>query len=364
MTQTRVVMPESPTIQTYKRTHTQSHPPSPSWYYREGSIRQSYSRSSGGIGGGSIRRSPTHSPGAPRRTRTSTSHDHSYIPNYSSRQSTSKASSNNSSSLNKPWEHMAQTYAWVLEQEIAEMTRKNDETVRWVLKQQERDVKERTMHTILSVENKYRQMMDDLVDEYQREAERWKAREEATRRSAMRWQRELERTVEEEFRRLQAKRREAERYRMAYDRRRAEEAAKERERRRVEREHEREEAQKDAWKRYEEAWSKLNTSTDELTFEMIPWPMFSPPQSVDSISPARVAMFFLSPVHVEDQPTRDRIKAALRRWHPDRFGRVLSRVKEDDKANVEEGAGIVVRCLNNLLERESANIPSIQAAHV
>jgi len=235
------------------------------------------------------------------------------------------------------------------------MSRKNEETVRWVMEQQERDVRERTMFNVLTVENKYRQMMDELVEEFDREAERWKSREQQTRRTAMRWQRDIEKSVQEELRRLQAKRREAERQRAAYDRRRAEADARERERRRIEREHNkvaREEAHKEAWRKYEELWAGLNASSEELSFESIPWPMFSSPKSVEGISPARVTMFFLSPVHSDGQSRKDRIKAALRRWHPDRFGRVLARVKEDDRTAVEEGAGIIVRCLNNLMERQ------------
>lgn len=48
---------------------------------------------------------------------------------------------------------------------------------------------------------------------------------------------------------------------------------------------------------------------------------------------------------------KDRVRSALRRWHPDRFGRILAKVRDEDKARVEEGVGLVVRCLNDLLER-------------
>ncbi|PCH43520.1 hypothetical protein WOLCODRAFT_33841, partial [Wolfiporia cocos MD-104 SS10] len=89
----------------------------------------------------------------------------------------------------------------------------------------------------------------------------------------------------------------------------------------------------------------------QLTFGAIPWPMFSTPLMVEDITPARVAMFILSPMHSEAQSRKDKIRAALKRWHPDRFGRLLVRVEEHDRESVTEGVGVVVRCLNNLLAR-------------
>ena len=54
---------------------------------------------------------------------------------------------------------------------------------------------------------------------------------------------------------------------------------------------------------------------------------------------------------------RDRIKEHIRRWHPDRFDtKLLPRVVEGDRENVKEGAGAVVRGLNDLLRR--ANTPN------
>jgi len=55
----------------------------------------------------------------------------------------------------------------------------------------------------------------------------------------------------------------------------------------------------------------------------------------------------------EEMVQKERIKSALRRWHPDRFGRVLGRVDEKDKEAVERGVGIVARCLNDLLAQEN-----------
>jgi hypothetical protein len=44
------------------------------------------------------------------------------------------------------------------------------------------------------------------------------------------------------------------------------------------------------------------------------------------------------------------IRETLLRFHPDKFeGRVMSRVSEGERAKVQEGIGIVVRTLNELM---------------
>ena len=94
------------------------------------------------------------------------------------------------------------------------------------------------------------------------------------------------------------------------------------------------------------------SSEETLGFDDIPWPMFSQPASLEDLSEAKVAKFVLSPLH-PGETRRDKIRNALKRWHPDRFGRLSGRVKDEEKEAIEDGVGIVARCLNDLLERES-----------
>ncbi|CAL1707460.1 unnamed protein product [Somion occarium] len=229
-----------------------------------------------------------------------------------------------SGSNREPWEHMAQTYAWVFEQEIAEMSRKNEETVRWILKQKERDAREQTFFTRVTIEQNYRGRTS--VEELLYDSE-----DEGTRR-------------------------EAEKHRNIHEMRKARDQAKERERLDQEKARlRRKEVESKAWEVYETRWNQITSNSDlvePLKFDEIPWPVLDRPRTVGDITPARVTMFLLSSHHSESQSRKERIKSALRRWHPDRFGRVLAKVRDDDRAKVEEGAGIVVRCLNNLLERE------------
>jgi flagellar biosynthesis GTPase FlhF len=115
-----------------------------------------------------------------------------------------------------------------------------------------------------------------------------------------------------------------------------------------------------AWRTYEGRWALLSQRQPELgllsalTFERIPWPVADVPQgrTLDMLQPEAIREFLLSPAHSPDVSSKDRIRAALRRWHPDKFTRVLNQVMESDRTAVEEGMGVVVRCLNDMLEKD------------
>jgi hypothetical protein len=131
-----------------------------------------------------------------------------------------------------------------------------------------------------------------------------------------------------------------------------------------------------AWARYEAGWAALmscpaapasGTTTPKhesdglaqqasgsLRFSSIPWPMNPPPSTPTDITAALVSAFVLSSAHSAELSRRERVRAALLRWHPDRFGRFLERVEQAERADVEGAVGIVARCLNELLV-EGAN---------
>ncbi|KAH9056574.1 hypothetical protein EDB87DRAFT_1566396, partial [Lactarius vividus] len=97
-----------------------------------------------------------------------------------------------------------------------------------------------------------------------------------------------------------------------------------------------------------------------LTFERIPWPVVADADDRGGrrrldvlLRHEAIREFLLSSAHSPDVSAKDRIRAALRRWHPDKFARVLSQVIESDRDAVAEGMGIVVRCLNDMLEKEN-----------
>jgi hypothetical protein len=247
---------------------------------------------------------------------------------------------------------MAHTYAWVVEQEMVRQQKSDKHEEHWVLKQplfiadNLLPRRERKGSIAGSVRERDR---DRLVYEFWDAGTRWMKHEEESRRLAVDREREREKTrlVQEELRRIEARvrqRQNQERERLAEERMKAN---AERERVRAER------VLVDAWRDYETRWAALMRSTDAITFGTIPWPMTTAPASLAGIRPADIVLFLFSPVHSQNQSRKDRLKSALLRWHPDRFRRLLRRVSADDRARVEEGVGIVARCLNDLMARES-----------
>ncbi|KAF9068829.1 hypothetical protein BDP27DRAFT_1223558 [Rhodocollybia butyracea] len=104
-------------------------------------------------------------------------------------------------------------------------------------------------------------------------------------------------------------------------------------------------------------WEKLPEYT-ELRWDIFPWPMLNKPSSPEDITYNAIRTYVLSPHYPEkEKPQKDRIKEHIRRWHPDRFEtKLLTKVIDADKERVREGAGSVVRSLNDLLTK--SNTPS------
>ncbi|KAL5523791.1 hypothetical protein ACEPAG_7964 [Sanghuangporus baumii] len=181
----------------------------------------------------------------------------------------------------------------------------------------------------------------------------WMIQEETRRIAAVR---EAERTrlVQDEIRRIQAKlfmQREAERIRILEEMclgRADEECERARRAKMVA-----ERTVANAWIVYERNWTVISSSSspDPLSFSSIPWPTLSRPSGPSSITLEAISAFLLSDAHSTSQTPRERIKEALRRWHPDRFVRFLRRVPPEEQSMVEEAVGIVARCLNELLSR-------------
>lgn len=132
----------------------------------------------------------------------------------------------------------------------------------------------------------------------------------------------------------------------------------------------------EAWSIYESRWMLLSFATRShpashslanpmtspsqppmngvltLSFFDIPWPLLHPPRNAESITTQSIRMFLASEHQNTDKTHRERIKEALLRWHPDRFGvRILEHVRPDHRSEVEKGVAVVVRCLNELLSK-------------
>ncbi|KAG6841867.1 hypothetical protein C0991_005597 [Blastosporella zonata] len=243
---------------------------------------------------------------------------------------------------------MAHTYTWVVENDYITMNKSNRKTEQWILQQQ--------MFLAAEVADPrpagrgpktQRKAWDELVYSYEIEAEQWMRQEEEARRRAAERERKA-RIVDEEMRRIETRmrmKREEERRKMAEERQRIQEEAKERgQRNRAKAE----KAVVEAWRGYEERWGTLLSLSEPLKFSSIPWPVVSRPGKAADITPQAVVSFLFSQVPSEKQTRKERVRSAQLRWHPDRFQRVLVRVSDADKAEVQEGVGIVARCLNNI----------------
>ena len=196
--------------------------------------------------------------------------------------------------------------------------RQNRETVEWVLRQQQRLVADHVSYALDDMFGSFEMEMDtESWLEQAREASARRARRKARREAetAKLLQREAEKRKEHEERHRKVK------------------------------------AVVKAWKGYEERWAGISGNLEErLSFAIIPWPTLTRPTDTTGITKDNIRGFLLSQHHSKDVSNKDRIRAALKLWHPDKFKRTLDRVEDKDRALVEEAAGIVVRCLNGLME--------------
>jgi len=248
---------------------------------------------------------------------------------------------------------MAQAYTWVVEEEIIKGNKRRFKAEDWIREQQYLcNPKESSYDLPLPRTHKHRRdEWEELVYTYEIEAEQWMREEERARRVAL--EREKARArIQEELRRIEARfqqRREAERREREEARHKAFAEQLEKEKR------DRAELDKlilGAWDNYEKRWTSMATSSEPLKFKKIPWPLILPPRNTDDITRDAMVALLFSPLHSQNQPRKDRIRSAQLRWHPDRFRRHLGRVPEKDRAMVEEGVGIIARCLNELMEKE------------
>lgn len=263
-----------------------------------------------------------------------------------------------------PYYEKTQTYAWVLEQEdILKERSKQDKTQKWVFEQRSQSpgstLQGKDDFPQAWEEKTRGQMWEELVYAYELESDRWRRQEEENKRLAEMREKAKARYIQEELRRLEARirsKREAERQRMVEERLRVQMEIRERDQK------ERGRTQKaiaDAWQRYENGWEALANSTTPLCFADIPWLTKSLPKESADITPSAVVGLLLSPFHSPKQTRKERIRSAQLRWHPDRFLRLIHRVKEEDRKAVEEGVGIIARCLNDLMSREKTTTRSV-----
>jgi len=247
---------------------------------------------------------------------------------------------------------MARTYTWVVEQEHVKLEKKNKKTEKWVIEQQT-FLADKSNQGPETDKPRRRRTWEELMNSNRIDANRRSGQETAARRVAIEREKEKAKMIEEEIRRIQArvqKKKENEREKLAEEKWRAEEIQRESKKQARARA---DVASAKVWRAYEAGWASIAASSEPLTFRTIPWPLASAPSDTAGIIHAGIISFLLSPLHSQNQTRRDRIRSALLRWHPDRFHKFLDKVVEEDRESVQEGVGIVARCLNELMEREN-----------
>ncbi|PFH51555.1 hypothetical protein AMATHDRAFT_47068 [Amanita thiersii Skay4041] len=250
---------------------------------------------------------------------------------------------------------MAHAYTWVDEQQayLRQKTHSHNsnKTEQWVLEQ--RVYFSHVQPQATRTRAQRQKAWEEMVHAYEVEADEWAQREAEIRRRVVRRELERARIIQEELRRTEERikqKREAERRRIAEERAKAYLEMRELERREKQKH---EKVMLEAWKSYESRWTALATSSEVLTFLTIPWPVLARPEYPGDITLEDIKAFLLWSTHSQSQARKERMRSAQLRWHPDRFRRFIKRVAEDERKEVEEGVGIVARCLNKLMAKEN-----------
>jgi hypothetical protein len=141
-------------------------------------------------------------------------------------------------------------------------------------------------------------------------------------------------------------------------------AQEDEERRRLERALERVE---EARRTYEQRWRALlqpdASDGQDMAFTDVPWPVL-PARAGASIQladivPTALERFLVPPAPPQADDVdwlklrKDRLRETMLRFHPDKFSsRVLRKVRDADREDVEDGVGRVVRGITELLQTQ------------
>ena len=112
----------------------------------------------------------------------------------------------------------------------------------------------------------------------------------------------------------------------------------------------------DARDAYQRRWAGLLESKSkfaDLGFGDIPWPVPGGPPDISLITAEAVSAFLFFPEEAGKGKTRkEELRGTMLRFHPDKFeGRIIPRVREEERAAVREGANAVTRAVSTLMEQ-------------
>ncbi|KAI9455647.1 hypothetical protein F5148DRAFT_984692 [Russula earlei] len=122
----------------------------------------------------------------------------------------------------------------------------------------------------------------------------------------------------------------------------------------------------DARDAYHRRWVGLqdpNSKSADLSFGDIPWPVWDVASDITYLTAEAISgfLFLLKEEGLDDagraRLRKEELRGTMLRFHPDKFeGRVIPRVKEEERAAVREGANIVTRAVAELMEKQSGGV--------
>ncbi|KAG8689928.1 hypothetical protein FRC09_012196 [Ceratobasidium sp. 395] len=128
--------------------------------------------------------------------------------------------------------------------------------------------------------------------------------------------------------------------------------------RRVKEEAERKKTVVDRWTAYVGEWERITKLPadlpvhERLTARHLPCPMFTPPPSsigVPGITRAGIEAFIMDPAHSEGKSRRERVRAALLIWHPDKVGQWIFKFRKNRHKIIREVVDVVSRHLIEMM---------------
>jgi hypothetical protein len=110
--------------------------------------------------------------------------------------------------------------------------------------------------------------------------------------------------------------------------------------------------------RYDNEWDALKNDNFELKepihFAQMPWPVLAHVTHPYQITYAAVEEFLFHPLRTAKSP-KDRLRAEIMKWHPDKFDRkILSKVVVEQIDLVREASGHVARILTQMMTKLEA----------
>ncbi|KAG8711215.1 hypothetical protein FRC08_016190 [Ceratobasidium sp. 394] len=122
-------------------------------------------------------------------------------------------------------------------------------------------------------------------------------------------------------------------------------------------EEKRKQAESSPWAAYVARWEHIMSlpadlpEHEHLTARHLPCPLVFPDGASDLsvLTRERVEAFLMDPAHSEGKSRRERVRAALLVWHPDKSKKWICKFREDRRPQIREAVEIIARHLTDMM---------------